>query len=152
MPKGCTLLLVGGGAEEEKYRAVIRENAIENVIIEGYTPREKLFDYYKAADVFVHPTSFDVWGLVVNEAMACGLPVVVSDHCVAGLELISDGENGYRIPMGDDVQLCRRVSEITGDAGLYGKMSRNVLKTIRPYTLSNMASAQINARKEIIGE
>lgn len=152
MPDDYTLLLIGGGSEEENYRGIIRDNGIKNVMINGYMPKEKLFDYYKAADIFVHPTSYDVWGLVVNEAMACGLPVVVSDHCVAGLELIQNGENGFRIPMGNDAEMCRRIVEIMSNSSLYEKMSRSVLTTIRPYTMSNMARVQINAVKEIIGE
>ena len=152
MPDDYMLLLIGGGSEEDNYRRIINDNGIKNVIIKDFVVKEKLFDYYKAADIFVHPTSYDVWGLVVNEAMACGLPVVVSDHCVAGLELIKNGENGYQIPMGSDEEMCNRVVEIMSNCELYEKMSQNVLKTIRPYTMSKMAKVQINAIKEIIGE
>ena len=152
MPDDYVLLLIGGGYEEENYRRIISDNHIENVILHSFIPKEKLFEYYKAADIFAHPTSYDVWGLVVNEAMACGLPVVVSDHCVAGLELIKNGENGYQIPMGNDEEMCKRVVEIMSNNVLYEKMSQNVLETIRPYTMSNMARVQINAIKEIIGD
>ena len=150
IPNDYLLLLIGGGIEEENYRRIINDNDIKNVIIKDFVIKEKLFDYYKASDVFVHPTSYDVWGLVVNEAMACGLPVVVSDHCVAGLELIKNGENGYQIPMGNDKKMCERIVEILGNTELYQKMSHNVLETIRPYTMSNMAKVQIDAIKEII--
>ena len=152
MPDDYMLLLIGGGSEEAVYRRIICEYHIENVILHSFIPKEMLFDYYKAADIFVHPTSYDVWGLVVNEAMACGLPIVVSDHCVAGLELIRNGENGYQVPMGNDKEMCRRVIEVLSDEALNQKMSQNVLETIRPYTMSNMAKVQVNAIKEIIGE
>ena len=150
MPEDCTLLLIGGGPEEETYRKIIKENTINNVLLHGFMQKEALFEYYKAADIFVHPTSYDVWGLVVNEAMACGLPVVISDHCVAGLELIRDRENGFLIPVGNDGEMCDRVREIFSDSALYDKMAQNVLSTIRPYTMSHMAQKQMNAIKEII--
>ena len=150
MPDDFTLLLVGGGTEEKEYRNIVDNNAIMNIIISGFLPKEKLFDYYKASDIFVHPTSYDVWGLVVNEAMACGLPVVVSDHCVAGLELIENGENGYKIQMGNDDEMRQRILKIIGNDSLYEKMSHNVLTTIRPYTMSNMAKVQMDAIKNII--
>ena len=151
MPEDYILLLIGGGSEEDNYHRIINDQGISNVLISGFMPKEKLFDYYKASDVFVHPTSYDVWGLVVNEAMACGLPVVVSDHCVAGLELIRNGENGYQIPMGNDDEMCKRVIEIMSNRALYERMSHNVLETIRPYTMRNMAKIQIDAISKIVG-
>ena len=50
--------------------------------------------YYQAADMLVFPTREDIWGLVINEAMANGLPTVSTDKCVAALEMIKQGENG----------------------------------------------------------
>lgn len=152
MPDDYTLLLIGGGIEEGNYRKIISDNSINNIIISDFLSKEKLVDYYKAADIFVHPTSYDVWGLVVNEAMACGLPVVVSDRCIAGLELIRNGENGYQIPMGNDAEMCQRVVDIMSDPALYQQMSQNVLKTIRSYTMSNMVKVQMDAIKEIVGK
>ncbi len=150
MPQDCKLLLIGGGEEEERYRQTIAQLRLTNVCVLPFFPKEKLMQYYRAADVFVHPTSYDVWGLVVNEAMANGLPVVVSDRCVAGLELIQDRENGYLVPMGDDVAMCSRVREILADEALRAKMSENALKTIAPYTIENMANTHIAAIKNFL--
>lgn len=150
MPDDYTLLLIGGGSEKDTYEKIIKDNNINNVIIGDFLTKDKLFDYYKVSDIFVHPTSYDVWGLVVNEAMACGLPVVVTDHCVAGLELIKNGENGYLVKMGDDKEMCEKIQLILSDDTMYKKMSDNVLQTIRPYTMKNMADIQIKAIKGIV--
>lgn len=151
MPENNILLLVGSGSEEEKYREIIKSYNINNVIIEKFHPKEELFEFYKASDVFVHPTSYDVWGLVLNEAFACGLPAVVSDHCVGGLELIIDSENGYLVPMGDDKLMCERVSALEKNKVLFDNMSKNALKTIKNYTIENMAKTHISVFEELTG-
>ena len=150
MPSNYVLLLIGGGEEENSYNRIIEENEIGNVMIRGFHPKEELFEYYKSADVFVHPTSYDVWGLVLNEAMACGLPAVVSNHCVAGLELIKDGENGYLVKMGNDKEMCERVIQICENTKLHTQMAQNALQTIAPYTLDHMAETHIRVLKEIL--
>ena len=150
MPKSYILLLIGSGSEEQRYRTIIKEHGINNVIIEKFHPKDELFEYYKAADVFVHPTSYDVWGLVINEAFACGLPAVASDHCIAALELIKDGENGCKVPMGDDKLMCDKVLKICADESFKAKMSGSALETIKHYTIENMAATHIKVFKELI--
>lgn len=150
MPKDLYLLLIGGGSELEKYQQTVKELGLDNVLLEPFHKKEELFDYYKASDIFVHPTSYDVWGLVVNEAMACGLPVVVSDHCIAGLELIRNGKNGYLVPMGAEDDLCKKAMEIMVNNQLRCEMGQCSIDTIKDYTIENMASTHIKVCKEII--
>ena len=61
----------------------------------SFMTKKELADWYQAADLFVMPTREDVWGLVVNEAMAYGLPVISSDMCGAASEMVKNGYNGY---------------------------------------------------------
>ena len=63
-----------------------------------------------AADVFVMPTREDIWGLVINEAMAYGLPVVSTDKCIAALELVKNGRNGYIIPPNQPKEIAQKVN------------------------------------------
>lgn len=149
MPTDCTLLLVGGGREEESYRAIIKEKHLSNVILEPFHSPVELRDYYRAADLFVHPSSYEAWGLVINEAMASGLPVLVSDHCTGGLELVKNGENGYLIPMGDEVALCDRARALLEDPEKRASMAKEALATIQSYTLENMAKCQLAALETI---
>lgn len=65
------LVIVGGGEEENQYRQYIADHNLENVQLVGFKQKEEIFEYYKAADLFVLPTREDIWGLVINEAMAC---------------------------------------------------------------------------------
>ena len=97
--------------------------------------------YYKAADLLVLPTHSDVWGLVINEAMACGLPVVNTDKCVAGMELIKNGVNGYIVPIKQQKPLAEAVNAVLG--GDFAAMGAAALETIRSYSLENMAKVHM---------
>jgi glycosyltransferase involved in cell wall biosynthesis len=82
----------------------------KQVIFMGYQPYSYLPKYYALADVFVHPAIQEPWGVSVNEAMACGLPVIVSDRVGAAYDLVQDGENGF-IFRGGDVRSLQTVLE-----------------------------------------
>lgn len=135
------LYLIGGGEEQSKYERFLADNELKNVHIIQYLCKEVLFQYYKASDVFLMPTREDIWGLVVNEAMACGLPVVSSDKCVAGLELIEDGVNGYIVPCGDTNGFAKKIDFVFSNRGGLEKMASQALEKIRDYTYEeNIAS------------
>jgi glycosyltransferase involved in cell wall biosynthesis len=85
-----SIVIVGEGEEEGRLRGMAGSLGIKNILFAGRKTREELPAYYAAADVFVFPSLVDVWGLVVNEAMACGLPVLASWHAGASQELIKD--------------------------------------------------------------
>jgi glycosyltransferase involved in cell wall biosynthesis len=108
----------------------------------GFKKKEELAQYYKAADLLVLPTWSDVWGLVVNEAMAYGLPVVTTDRCVAGVELVENGVNGYIVPVRDGDALAAAINRVLSED--YRAMGRASLEKIRPYTIENMAKAHVD--------
>ena len=66
----------------------------------GFANQGELADYYAGADVLVLPSEFEPWGLVVNEALACGLPVVASDRVGSGVDLLGSGA-GTVYPVGN---------------------------------------------------
>lgn len=132
------------GAEPTKEYLNIKEKLhLENVHFEGFKRKEELRCYYQAADLFVFPTREDIWGLVVNEAMANGLPVITTDKCVAGLELIKNGESGYVIPSENTVLLTEKINLILRDDSMRQRMAENALNTIRKYTIENMVKSHI---------
>ena len=130
------IYIVGGEATPE-YHALREALELKNVHFLGFQKKETLAKYYRAADLFVLPTREDIWGLVINEAMAYGLPVITTDRCVAGLELVEEGVNGYIVPVEDEAALARRIRDVlASDRETMGAAS---LEKIRPYTLENMA-------------
>lgn len=94
------LKLVGGVASAVGLER-LPEEARSRVSVEGFIQPADLPGLYAAADVLVLPSRHDGWGLVVNEALGAGLPVVVSDRVGAGRDLVKDGENGFVFPSGD---------------------------------------------------
>ena len=75
--------------------------------------------------------------------MANGLPVITTDKCVAGLELIKNGESGYIIPSENTVLLTEKINLILRDDSKRQQMAENALNTIRKYTIENMAKSHI---------
>ena len=112
--------------------------------------KSELKEYYLASDIFVLPTRSDVWGLVINEAMACGLPVITTDRCVAGMDLIKDGENGYVVHVDDVNAFAKKCNLILNDNELKTVMSSNNLEKIRYYTVENMAKIHFDVFNDIL--
>ena len=132
------IYIVGGEATRE-YIQLRERLGLTRVHFVGFQQKEVLARYYRAADVFVLPTREDIWGLVINEAMAYGLPVITTENCVAGRELVRDGVNGYLVPVEDSQALARRVNQVLAEGP--ERMGRASLERIRPYTIENMVKA-----------
>ena len=134
-----------GGVPTQEYIDLVKSLNLNNIEFVGFTQKEELKKYYRAADVFVLPTREDIWGLVITEAMANALPVITTDMCVAGQELIKDGENGYIVPVGDDGCLTEKLNEILLDDDKRRAFGAKSLEKIRPYTIENMAKVHLAA-------
>lgn len=132
-----------GGKETDEYAKLIKQFKIKNVHFINFMEYENLRKYYMAADVFVLPTRQDVWGLVINEAMANGLPVVTTTSCVAGLEMIEDEVNGYLIPKDNIEQLVEKTNFVLNNLELKKQMSVNNITKAHEYTIENMATVTI---------
>ena len=92
-----------------------------NVMAVGSKTGRDLADEYAAADVFVLPSVEDGYGLVTNEAMSAGLPVIVSDHA-GSAEMVREGENGFVVPARDVDALSERIETLLRDGALRRRM------------------------------
>ena len=95
------LLIVGDGEERASLEARARELALEGVRFLGFRNQSELPGLFALADVFVLPSRHEPWGLIVNEAMAAGCAVIVSDEVGAHSDLVTDGVEGFVFPVGD---------------------------------------------------
>lgn len=141
---GVKVCFVGGKPTQE-YLSLAENNNVDNIEFIGFSDKERLKKYYRAADVFVLPTREDIWGLVINEAMANALPIITTDMCVAGLELVKNDENGYIVPVGDDKALSDRINDILSNDEKRLLFGANSLEKIRYYTIENMVKTHLDA-------
>jgi glycosyltransferase involved in cell wall biosynthesis len=110
------LLLVGDGEQREQLEALAGALGLrERVCFAGPRPWGELPSLYGLADLFVLPSTFEPWGAVVNEALACGLPVIASDQVGCAPDLVRPGENGWIVPAGDADALGEALREALAD-------------------------------------
>ena len=143
LPRDVGVYIIGGEATTE-LQARVDCYGLTNVHFVDFVPKPILWEYYKMADILTVPTRGDTWGLFVNEAMANGLPIITTDKCIAGLELIENGENGYLIHVDDADTLASRITELLANEALRSKMAYNNLDKIQGYTFEQQAKTILN--------
>ena len=138
-----SLLIIGGN--EDSFEQLVGRSIPKRVHIIPFVIKNELIQYYKCADIFVLPTREDIWGLVINEAMAAGLPIITTDRCNAGIELIENGVNGFIAKADDKDSLLESLNEILrlSDEDIF-EMSEAGLKVISEYSFDDMAEAYIS--------
>lgn len=129
-----SLLLVGDGAEEVRLRRHCAQRGLQNVIFSGFRQKCDLPKYYAAADVFVFPTWGDTYGLVVDEAMACFLPVISTNATGEIGDRIENGVNGYIVPPESSSALAEKMLELERDSQLRETMGRRSYEKIKDRT------------------
>ena len=139
------LVFVGDGAA----RSAIQQSAAAinggSIQFTGFAQRESLPAYYALADALVFPTHTDPWGLVVNEAMACGLPVICSDVAGCVADLVESGWNGHVVSAGDVGQLTSAMDELARDRDLRSQMARRSRERIQHYSPEAWAAGMASA-------
>lgn len=150
MPKNYGVYIIGAKPTEE-YLKLKEDYNLTNLHFVGFKTKQYLSEYYKAADLFVLPTREDIWGLVINEAMSYGLPVITTEACVSGIELIKNNENGYIIPVDDTKELANKIITIMDNKELKLAMAIKSIETIKEYTIENMALRHIEIFNIILG-
>lgn len=121
----ASLLLVGDGPDEDRYRR--RTADLPRVAFSGFVQATDMAPIYAASDVFVFPTLGDPHGLVVEEAMAAGLPVIVSDAAGDIRDRVPEGRAGHLVPVRDAALLAERMLALACDPSRRLAMSREAV-------------------------
>jgi glycosyltransferase involved in cell wall biosynthesis len=140
-------LYIIGGIPDDDYLEIVEKYNLKNVHFVDFISKSNLEYYYSIADVFVFPSRGDVWGLVVNEAMAKGLPIITTDKSIAGLELVENDINGYVIPVENENLISFYVNKLFYNEDLKQLLSKNSLYRIKTYTIESMVDAHLKALK-----
>ncbi|MCC7202815.1 MAG: glycosyltransferase [Nitrospirae bacterium] len=137
--KDVTLLIAGAGMEEDAMKKRCLQENIDDVVFAGFVEYEQLPRYFGLADLFLLPSHEEVWGLVINEAMASGLPVITTDKVGASADLVRDGVNGFVVRDSDPHELYNAMKKMTADNGLRQKMADASRQMIRNYGAEHTA-------------
>ena len=126
-------LLVVGKDNPEPYKKLASKLGVSNkIIFAGFVP--DISEYYTASDVFVFPTLYEPFGLAITEALASGLPVIVSEFAGA-TDIMNDGREGLLLknPI-NPKEIAEKVNILVEDENLRNQMSRNARKTAEKYS------------------
>jgi glycosyltransferase involved in cell wall biosynthesis len=129
------LVLVGSGPQEAQLRTVAQ--SLRDVVFTGFQQLDKIPAYFGLASCLVLPSLSEPWGLVVNEALAAGLPVIVSHRCGCVPELVRSGLNGYVCDPFDIDGLARLMAVMSSgrvDVHAMSKASRELVAMYTPET------------------
>jgi glycosyltransferase involved in cell wall biosynthesis len=140
--KEIAYVLVGEGEDLKNYEAAIKLNELSNVYLIPFQT-ELLNRLYKESDVFLHPSCYDPWGLVVNEAMANGLPVLSTTKTLAAVEMVEEGLNGHIFDCKDYESQLMMISSLYKNPHKIKEYRSNALKKAISYSIETMVEDHI---------
>ncbi len=128
------LLVLGDGALREEVLSRGRRVLGDRFHAAGFVNQSELGPYFAAADALVLPSSYETWGLVVNEAMYFGLPSIVSDRVGCRPDLVRPGETGFVFRSGDAPGLTRAIQQMLDDRNQTREMGQRARALVRSYS------------------
>jgi glycosyltransferase involved in cell wall biosynthesis len=151
VPRPSELTIVGTGSLRPRLAERVATSAMCPVKVLGHQGRDDLADRYAGADIFVFPSVSDPWGLVMNEAMAAGLPVVASSAAGAVADLVEDGRNGFVVEPWDAGALRDSLSALIEDPSERIRMGRESSTMIEAFSPQAWANGMREAVVGVLG-
>jgi glycosyltransferase involved in cell wall biosynthesis len=147
-----SLVLIGDGELQPLIIKLIEDLKIqEKVVMPGFKQYNELPYYYALAKVFIHASTSEQWGLVVNEAMASALPVLISDRCGCAQDLVKPGVNGLIFDPFSVEDIAEKMLLISSEKNNLNQMSSESLEIISDYTPDSFAKNLILAAEKALG-
>ena len=124
-----SLAIVGAGAERKLLEGIIQSRRLTRVQLVGDIRSSAVPKFFGASDAFILSSISETWGVVINEAMAAGLPVLASDRVAAARDLVRPGLNGFVFKHGDPADAARAVEQyLASDSPALGVFSRKAIR------------------------
>ena len=149
---GVQAVLAGDGPDLARLKEIARAQGLEHVTFAGFVPSAGLPAYYAAADILVHPSVLDAHPLAVTEAVAMGLPLVVSSR-VGSLGPTDDarpGVNALEFPAGDHRALAVAIRRLADDEPLRARMSAESLAIASGRRMCHSVDALVAAVRQAV--
>ncbi len=143
--KGAELIFMGDGEQKAMLSQYCRGNKIKEVSFLGFINQDELRQIYALADIFVLPSEFETWGLVINEAMCYGVPIITTNMVGASFDLVRNGENGFLYSPGDINMLADILAKLLTDERLRSKMGKRSLEIISSWNYETCVRSIVSA-------
>ncbi|WP_091085914.1 glycosyltransferase family 4 protein [Flavobacterium gillisiae] len=144
----CDVLILGNGILEKDILTLLDKYNID-YSFPGFINQEELPKYYAQSKLFLFPTVNDPWGVVVNEAMASGMPVITCSNAGVANDLVINDLNGYVLPLSEMVWVDKIV-EIFNDDTTYKRLSVNAISHVQKYSFDNAAKGIVDAVNSVL--
>lgn len=144
------LIFVGDGNEKPHIEKAIEQFGTKNVYFLGSKTWQQIPQYLTLADVLVLPSKSEPWGLVLNEAMVCGLPIIVSDACGSAIDLVDQGQNGFTFENNNVQSLYQCLQYFMENPNELSKMGKLARQKIQNFNLDYAANDFIKGCKSVL--
>ena len=143
-------LMVGDGPLRAACEEFVSEHNLP-IRFTGFLNQSEISTAYSAGDFLILPSDGgETWGLVVNEAMACGCPCLVSDAVGSGPDMIVAGETGYTFPQGDIKQLGALIQSLSNGSTDLESLKANAFRKAAEYSVDRGVQAMLHATLQVI--
>jgi len=139
------LIIVGDGELRKTLKEEARKVLGERLHMAGFVNQSKLGCYYSAADMLILPSEYETWGLVINEAMQFGLPVIVSDKVGCRHNLVLEDKTGFVFHANKPQSLAEKISNILNNPSKISQMGKNAAEHIKQYTTATAVQGILSA-------
>lgn len=143
-------LIIVGGESNRQLNRIINDYQLSNIHFYPFLKQEELMKLYSIADCFVLPTRYDIWGLVINEAIAFKLPIISTNKCVAAIEIDNLFNNAIIYEVEDTDALAAAIDKVYEDKELRILLSKNSHTASKLFTLEKTRDDFIEIINKII--
>jgi glycosyltransferase involved in cell wall biosynthesis len=147
----ATLAYVGSGQREMLIKEYVAKYHVPRVHLFGFQNYSQTPKFYAAADVLVLPSLGESWGLVVNEAMCSGLPVIITDQVMSGFDLVRDGVNGFVIKKEDRKALIEKLDYMASHPEERERMGMESRRVMEHWNYDRCVEGYLQALRHITG-
>lgn len=143
------LIVAGSGGQADELEELAGSLGVARIRFAGFLNQSAIPGLYAASDLFVLPSASDAWGLSVNEAMAAGLPVIVSDQVGASPDLVKGKKTGFVYPCGDVAALSQALAHLLESLELRRALGRNAERLISDWDADVCAKQIVEAARAV---